>query len=219
MGLALWFRPSPRALETGAEWLAGRGLSGALLLGGVYALGTVLLVPGSALTLLTGFVYGPAGVAVVWPAAVLGAAGGFGLGRTLFRGAAERIIRGSPRLAAVDRALDTGAFRLVLLLRLSPLVPFGALNYALGASPVRFWTFLAASALGIVPGTVLYVLLGSAAPTVAGALTGSSVGSSVAARVFLGIGLLATALATWLLARGARRALKTRLPPDAATRR
>ena len=85
----------------------------------------------------------------------------FVLGRTVARGWIARRIAGSPRFAAVDEAIGENGFRIVLLLRLSPLFPFNLLNYALGLTRLSLRDYVVASALGMLPGTILYVYLGS----------------------------------------------------------
>ena len=206
--LGLVVRPSPDSLQAVADWLVGRGVSGALAFALGYSLLVILLVPGSLLTLLAGFTYGPRGVAVVWLGAMLGCALAFRLGRRAVRGWVERRIAGDPRLQAVDRAVGSDGFRTVLLLRLSPVVPFNLLNYVLGATRLSFSTYLVASGLGILPGTLLYVLLGAAAPDLLSLASGRAVHQSRAARAFLGLGILVTLLATWLIGRRTRRALR-----------
>ena len=109
-----------------------------------------------------GFVYGPLyGLLVVVPAATLGATGAFLLGRTVLRGWVRRRMRSSPRAQALDRAVGREGFTLVFLLRLSPLVPFNVVNYALSLSGISAGRYVLATFLGIIPGTWLYVDPGS----------------------------------------------------------
>ena len=95
----------------------------------------------------------------------------------------------------------------MLLLRLSPLFPFNLLNYALGLTAVRFADYLVAS-IGMLPGTLLYVYYGKVAGDVARLAGGTAVRRGPAYYVVLGLGLLATAAVTAILARTARRALR-----------
>ena len=97
----------------------------------------------------------------------------------------------------------------MLLLRLSPLIPYNALNYALSLTGVGLREYVIASWLGMLPGTVLYVALGAGARSLAAAMTGE--GERPAAWIALGVaGLAATAAAVWLVTRAARRALAVR---------
>lgn len=194
------------------EWAKGAGLLGALLYGLAYVVGTLLFLPGSVLTLGAGFLYGLwGGLGVVAPGSVLGAALAFLLGRTVLRGPTERLLRRHPRFAAVDEALAKDAFRVVLLLRLSPLFPFNLLNYGLGVTRVGLGPYLWASLLGMFPGTVLYVYLGSLLTSATELVAGKRPDSGWAGRALFVAGLLATALVVVLVSRAARRALEARL--------
>lgn len=130
------------------------------LFAAVYAAATLTAVPKGVLSAGAGLLFGFAlGSAVVWAAAVAGAAAAFGLGRALGRDAVARMLRG--RAHRVDEALGRHGAWAVLGLRLVPLVPFTALNYGSGLSAVRFPGYLLATAVGIVPGTLAYVALGA----------------------------------------------------------
>ena len=101
------------------------------------------------------------------PASVAGATVAFVLGRTVLRRWAERRIRASAQARALDSAVAREGFKLVLLLRLSPLIPFDILNYALSLTRISLGSYVLASFLGMLPGTALYVYLGSLATTAA----------------------------------------------------
>ena len=194
------------------EWAQGAGLAGALLFGLVYVLGTLLFFPGSILTLGAGFLYGLfGGFAVVVPGSVLGALLAFLLGRTALRGPTQRLLRRHPRFAAVDQALAEDAFRVVLLLRLSPLFPFNLLNYGLGVTRVGLGPYLLGSVLGMLPGTLLYVYLGSLLTSATELLSGKRPDAGWGGKALFLAGLLATAAVVVLVSRAARRALEARL--------
>jgi uncharacterized membrane protein YdjX (TVP38/TMEM64 family) len=193
-------------------WAKGAGVSGALLSGLAYVLGTLLFFPGSLLTLGAGFLYGLwGGLLVVVPSSVLGALLAFLLGRTVLRGPTERLLRRHPRFAAVDEAMAQNAFRVVVLLRLSPLFPFNLLNYGLGVTRVRTGPYVLGSVLGMLPGTLLYVYLGSLLTSATQLLSGERPDAGWAGRVLFVGGLLATAAVVVLVSRAARRALEARL--------
>src|SRR4029077_19479513 len=127
----------------------------------VYAV-ACLVLPGSVITLAAGSLFGVIiGTAVVSLASVTGASLAFWLGRTLARGLIEKRRAGTPRSRALDQAVAAGGFKIVLLTRLSPLFPFTLLNYAFGLTKLRFRDYVIASWLGMLPGTVMYVYLGS----------------------------------------------------------
>ena len=116
--------------------------------------------PKALLTAAGGAVFGLwAGAGLAWAAALVGAVISFGLGRLLGREAVDRLIRG--RVARVDALLADHGLSAVLIVRLVPLVPFIAVNYASGLSAVRFRHFVLGSAIGMVPGTLAYAALGA----------------------------------------------------------
>src|SRR5260370_10350132 len=127
----------------------------------VYAL-ACLVLPGSLITLAAGSLFGVVvGTAGVPLSSVTGACLAFWLGRTLARGLVEKRLAGNRRFRALDQAVAAGGFKIVLLTRLSPLFPFTLLNYAFGLTNVRFRDYVLASWIGMLPGTVMYVYLGS----------------------------------------------------------
>jgi uncharacterized membrane protein YdjX (TVP38/TMEM64 family) len=194
-----------------AERLRSTGPLGVLLFFAAYIVSTVAFLPGSILTLAAGFAFGPVlGLAVASPASVAGATTAFLLGRTLLRGWAEQRVGESPRLRAIDAAVGREGFKIVLLLRLSPLFPFNVLNYALSLTPVRPRTFVVASFLGMLPGTAMYVYLGSLAPAAA-ELASASAGGGPARTTLYIVGLAATVAVAVIGTRAARRVLEAEL--------
>src|SRR5262249_25372568 len=129
---------------------------GPVVFAAVYAV-ACLVLPGSLITLAAGSLFG----AIVGPASVTGASLAFWLGRTLARGLIEKRLAGNPRFRALDQAVAAGGFKIVLLTRLSPLFPFTLLNYAFGLTKVRFRDYVLTSWIGMLPGTVMDVDLGS----------------------------------------------------------
>ena len=117
------------------------------------------------------------------------------------------IIANRPGLRAVDRAVADEGWRVIALLRLSPLVPFNLQNYACGASSVAFWPYVAATGVGIAPGCALYVYLG--------VIGRASSGGGALKWAFVALGLVATIAVTVLVGRRAR-AVLARKGVDAA---
>jgi uncharacterized membrane protein YdjX (TVP38/TMEM64 family) len=190
-----------------ADWVAGRGASGALLFVLGYIVATVAFVPGSLLTIAGGAIFGLVnGTALVFVAATLGAAAAFLVSRYGARSAVERRLAGDIRLAAIDRAVGREGRKIVFLLRLSPVFPFNLLNYALGLTRVRFRDYLLAS-VGMLPATILYVYYGQIIGDLARVASGR-VPRGVGYYILLGIGLVATVLATAIVTRVARTALR-----------
>jgi uncharacterized membrane protein YdjX (TVP38/TMEM64 family) len=195
------------------EWSRAAGPLGGALYALGYVASTVLLLPGSVLTLGAGYAWGPLwGVALVSPVSVAAATAAFVLGRTLARGHVERRLGTDPRLRAVDGALGEGGFRLVVLLRLSPVLPFNLLNYGLALTRVRLRDYVLGSAVGMFPATVVFVYLGSLASTATELLSGRPAEGEPWRVALTWGGLLATAAVTVLITRAARRALRQTLP-------
>lgn len=127
---------------------------------GLYAVVTLAPVPKNVLSALAGLLFGLVqGVLLVLVAALLGAVVAFGLGRGLGRDAVERLT--STRVREVDALLARRGLVAVIAVRLVPVVPFTAINYTAGLTAVRARDYLLGTAVGIVPGTVAYVTLGS----------------------------------------------------------
>ncbi len=192
------------------DWIHGAGALGIAVFVVAYVGAALLLLPGSALTLGAGFAYGPLwGTLLVVPTSVVAAVIAFAAAR---RGGRTRIVRRierDPRFAAIDRAIRRSGFKIVGLLRLSPVFPYSVLNYALGLSGVRFRDYLWASLVGMFPGTLLYVYLGSAI-TSAGDLGAKPTGSPLSAWLYwLGLGCALTVVV--IVTRIARRALRDEL--------
>ena len=176
-----------------------------------YVVSTVAGLPGSVLTLALGFAYGPLwGLAIASPASVTGATCAFLLGRTLLRDWAAKKASGSARARATEAAVEREGFKLVLLLRLSPIVPFNLLNYVLSLTSVRPGTYVLASAVGMLPGTALYVYLGSLAPAAAELASVADDGGTARSALYV-VGLLATLAVVVVGTRAARRALDAEL--------
>lgn len=169
-----------------------------------YAILAVCLVPGSALTIGAGAVFGLwKGLAVVVVGANLGAVCSFLLARTFLRERVRRWAAASPKFEALDRAIGREGFKTVLLSRLSPAFPFTLLNYLIGLTKVGLGAYLLANVLGMLPGTFLYVYIGYLGPTVA---TGGD-GVGAYQKALLVVGLLATAAVVVVVTRAARRAI------------
>ena len=173
----------------------------------LYALSVTFYVPGSVLTLLGGALFGPQlGVLVVLAGAFLGMAGNWFLTRWWLRPWAQRQLERNPRLQRLEQVLsrDEG-WKLVALLRLSPLFPFVLINLVCAlTSNLRFWAYLAASAT-ILPGTILYIYIGD---TVGLTLEGGLEQSQFVLRV---VGVAATFAVVWLVGRTASRVLRQQL--------
>ncbi len=208
---ALLWLPVDRMPEL-AEWLRGHGLFGALLIGAAYAGATVLMIPGSLVTLVIGAVYGPwLGLALVSPASVLGATLAFLLGRGAFRPAIEQRMAGSPRFQALQQAMAKEGLKILTLVRLSPVFPFTVVNYAFGLTRISVGRYVLGSFVGMLPGTLMYVYLGSTVGDLAELGAGAPAGGT-AGTAMKWFGLAATVVVTVLITRTAKRALAEAAP-------
>lgn len=213
LGLLLLARGLPvnRLLPALDGIVRGAGAWGPVLFGVAYAVGALLLLPGSILTLAAGAIFGPlVGTVVVSLASTAAAALAFLVGRYVARGAVEAAARRRPVFGAIDRAVGDGGWKVVALLRLSPLVPFSVGNYLFGLTRVRFVPYVVASWLAMLPGTFLYVYLGHAGREAVGALGGAERARTGGEWALLALGLAATVLVTVLITRRARAALRER---------
>jgi len=203
--VASQFFPVGEYLKGLLDWIRDLGPVGYLVFIAVYIVAAVLFIPGSVLTLGAGAVFGlVGGFVAVSIGSTLGAAASFLVGRFLARDAIAKKIAGNERFAAIDRAVGREGFKIVLLTRLSPIFPFNLLNYAYGLTKVGFWRFVLASWLGMMPGTVLYVYLGTAAGDLAGAGAGDAGGAGLALKL---VGLAATIAVTVVITKVAKKAL------------
>lgn len=202
------FLPVGEGFLAAMDGMAGLGVAGAVAFGAIYVVATVLLMPGSVLTAGAGLLFGLAGGTILVSAAsTIGATLAFLLGRGVARGQVERSVARSARFAAIDRAVGREGFKIVLLTRLTPIFPFNLLNYAYGLTRVSPVAYVSASWLGMLPGTVMYVYLGTLAGSLAGAAAGRSERSAVEWAFLLVGGVVAVGV-TVFLARLARRALR-----------
>jgi len=158
-------------VEDFLDWVEDNPAEGVFAFIGVYFVATVLFIPGTILTLGAGFVFSSAfglGVGVllasiaVFVGASSGALASFLLGRYLLRDWVMTLTSKYQLFGAIDTALTNNGFKIMSLLRLSPIIPFNALNYIAGVTSVSFRDN-ALALLFILPGTVLYVFLGSSA--------------------------------------------------------
>jgi uncharacterized membrane protein YdjX (TVP38/TMEM64 family) len=193
-----------------AELAAGLERAGPwapLLFVAAYVIGSLAFIPGAVLTLIAGAVFGLArGIPLVFASAVLGSSAAFALARTVARERVARWLARDPRASAVSDAVAARGLLIVILLRLSPVFPYNVLNYALGASRIRYRDFLIGS-VGMLPGTVLYTYYGKVVGDVTALATGTAPPRGPEYYVLLAVGLAATVLLTLVITRAARKAL------------
>lgn len=200
-----------QVLHDALTWISGLGVLGPIIFAGLYILACVLSLPGFILTLGAGAVFGViTGFIAVSIGSTLGAACAFLIGRYLARDLVAGRIAGNEKFKAVDEAVGREGWKIVLLTRLSPIFPFNLLNYAFGLTKVSLKHYFFASWLGMIPGTVMYVYIGSLAGDLA-SLGGSGRARTTGEWVLYGIGLLATLIVTVFVTRLARETLSARI--------
>jgi uncharacterized membrane protein YdjX (TVP38/TMEM64 family) len=204
--VAQGFNPQ-ELLRSALQQIESLGLIGGLAFIAIYILATVAFLPGSMLTLGAGVVFGIwLGTIYVFIGATLGAIAAFLVGRYLARDWVSQKIARNQKFEAIDRAVADEGFKIVLLTRLSPIFPFNLLNYAFGITGVSLKDYALAS-IGMFPGTVMYVYLGSLAGDLARIGTESQPTDSTVQWGIRVIGFVATAAVTVYVTRIARTAL------------
>ncbi len=197
-------------LKSALSWTESLGAAGFAAFILIYILATVLFLPGSVLTLGAGALFG-----VVWGsvcvsiASTLGATAAFLVGRYLARGWVEKQIVGNEKFKAIDAAVAREGWKIVGLTRLSPIFPFNLLNYAFGVTQVSLRDYFFASWIGMMPGTVMYVYLGSLGKDLA--TLGTQQQPSTLQWLLRIVGLIATVLVTVYVTRLAKTALDNKI--------
>ena len=195
-------------LRDSLSWVQGLGPIAPIAFILIYNLATVLFVPGLILTLGGGVLFGLGfGTVYVFIAATLGATIAFWIGRNFVRSWVTEKMVGYPKFEAIDAAVAKNGFKIVLLTRLSPLFPFNVLNYAFGITQVSLKDYVLGS-IGMIPGTILYVYIGSLIGNIA--LIGTKTANPEAEQLQWGfkiIGFIITIGATIYITRIAQKAL------------
>ena len=149
------------ALDKVVELTDSMGTLGIAYFGIAYCIAEILAIPAIPLTASAGYLFGPVtGTAIVLFSASIAAAISFTIGRTLLRDYVEGVLVDYPKFAKLDRAIGREGFKLMLLLRLSPIFPFALSNYLYGATSINFTSFFGGTVLGFAPGTIAYVYTG-----------------------------------------------------------
>ena len=192
-------------LANALDWIRGLGPLAPLAFIAIYIAACVAFLPGSILTIGAGVIFGVVrGSIYVSIAATLGATAAFLVGRYLARDWVSARLEGNAKFKAIDEAVGKEGWKIVILTRLSPVFPFNLLNYAFGLTAVTLRDYVIATWAGILPGTILYVYLGS----IGGALAHSGNSRPSPAQWALRVvGLLATVGVAVYAGRLASRAL------------
>lgn len=212
-GLWAWwsFGQGSQQLTNTINWIGGQGAAGMIVYVLLYVIAALCFIPGSALTLAAGMIYGLwQGLAIVSVASVLGAAAAFGLARR-WSAPFMRLRARYPWLEALEQVIVDHPLRITLLTRLSPIFPYNVLNYALGLTQMPWRTYLLASWIGMLPGTLLYVYIGTTMQALTAAPSQDSPTASAAQRALTWAGLAMSAGLTIWITRSAQAQLKATL--------
>lgn len=196
--IAWAFLPMDDWLDQLSRWVDSLGLWGIVVFAIIYIVATTALIPGAPLSIMGGLLFTWWALPLVWVSAVIGAAIAFVIARYLAKKSAQKVTRSNQSFNAIDRVLVEDGWKIVMLVRLSPLVPFNLQNYFFGTTNIQFWHYICATAVGIIPGSTMYVYLGAAA---------SAAGDSVYQWLLLGVGLLATIFVAWYISHKAKQQL------------
>lgn len=193
-------------------WIEGLGTAGLAVFAALYVLACIFFIPGSLLTLGAGAIYGVGvGTILVSVSSVLGATVAFLIGRYIARGWIEKKIESNARFSAIDDAVAKEGWRIVGLTRLSPVFSFNLLNYAYGLTRVSLKEYVLASWIGMMPGTVMYVYIGSLAGDLASIGAETTEAPSGARWIINVVAFLATVLVTVYVTKIARKALAEKI--------
>lgn len=188
-------------LEDAMEWMRSSPVHGPFVFVMLYCAAVVLLVPGTLLSLCAGAMFKwEAGTMLVWVGQSVGQVLAFAVGRYLLRDVVVHNLTARYRkFAAVDAALEREGWKLVVLLRLSPIIPWNVLNYLLSVTGVSMVSYAVASAFAVLPWLSLFTYVGSMAHTLADVLNGSvspDTSTSLIIGVVSGVLLVAAVLYT-----------------------
>src|SRR5881392_3860591 len=207
--LVMKFLPVQQWLRTFSDWVGQMGVTGIFIFIGVYAVATVLLAPGAILTIGAGFAFGLwKGFLAVSAGSTLGAALAFLVARFIARDRVEAIAKGNEKFRNIDNAIGQQGAKLVFLLRLSPVIPFNLSNYLYGLTGVKFWPYVFASWIGMMPATFLYVFIGTAGKAAVSAAGGEAMKYGWQYWTFVSLGLAPTIVVIIWVTKIARDALK-----------
>ncbi|CAA6663918.1 unnamed protein product [Spirodela intermedia] len=192
-----------------SAFIEGYGPAGYALFVAVYAGLEILALPAIPLTMSAGLLFGSfTGTVLVSISGTFAAAVAFLIARYLARDRILKLVEGNEKFLAIDKAIGENGFRVVTLLRLSPLLPFALGNYLYGLTSVEFWPYVLGSWLGMLPGTWAYVSAGAFGRAIIQEESSGGLPGSNGQLITLGLGLLATALAASYVTRLAKDAMK-----------
>ena len=207
--IAFRFLPVEAWLKDFNEWIDGLGAVGVIVFIVAYAVAALLMLPGGILTIGAGLIFGLGwGFVAVSIGSTIGASLAFLLGRSVARDKIRALTEDKPKFRQIDRAIGERGAKLIFLLRLSPVVPFNLSNYFYGLTAVKFWPYVLASWIGMMPGTLAYVYFGTLGRAAAQSATDAGPERGPLEWTLLAVGLAATLAVTIWVSKIARHAIK-----------
>ncbi|XP_010498770.1 PREDICTED: uncharacterized protein LOC104776407 [Camelina sativa] len=192
-----------------STYIEGYGTAGYALFIAVYAGLEILAIPALPLTMSAGLLFGPLiGTIIVSISGTMAASVAFLIARYFARERILNLVEDNKKFLAVDKAIGENGFRVVTLLRLSPLLPFSLGNYLYGLTSVKFVPYVLGSWLGMLPGSWAYVSAGAFGRAIIREESNVGLPGGNGQLLTLGLGLLVTALAGTYVTRLAKDAIK-----------
>lgn len=159
MAFAMWLLPWSDWVPLLRDYVKSHGVLGALIFIAVYVVVVILPLPAAAMSIVGGLAFGWWGYPLSMLGSVLGAIAPYYIARHWMRAPLMRHIDG-PRVRAADVAISDNGFVFVMLLRLTPILPFTAQNWLLGLTAIGPWSYFGATTAGLAPGTLAMVWIG-----------------------------------------------------------
>lgn len=215
LSILIYFDRRDKWSETYLEWVENNPVLGAVSYILVYIAITVLFVPGSIFSVGCGYVFSQAydpiigvllGSVIVFIGASIGSIFAFLIGRYLFESLVKGWVEKYEKFAAIQRVTQEKGLRLMFLLRLSPIIPFNLLNYAMGLTTVTLRDYIIAC-LGMIPGVIAFVFLGTTITTISEA-SSQGISSNVGILVFAIVGTILAFIGMIWVSAAARREIK-----------
>ena len=194
-------------LQQALAWIDSLGSIGAIAFISIYIIATIAFLPAFVLTLGAGVLFGVGlGSVYVFAGATLGSIAAFLVGRYLVRDWVVHKIASNDKFRTIDRAVSNEGLKIVILTRLSPIFPFNLLNYAFGVTGVSLRDYIIGS-IGMIPGTVMFVYIGSLAGSLAAIGTDTPPTNPTLQWTIRIVGLIATIAVTIYVSKIAKQAL------------
>ena len=198
--LAGWaFLPVGDWIDDLLGWIDDFGLFGPPMFILIYILAVILLVPGSALTIAAGIAYGNWGIPLALFAATAGASAAFLIARYLAHEKVNKLIGKKKILMAVEDVVNSEGWKIIILVRVSPLIPFNVQNYFFGITEVPLLQYAISTFVGLIPGTIINVVIGK--------LANGGFDGGIVQWGFLGFGAIASCFLIWHVTRKVKKKL------------